>query len=331
MVFVFVLIAAAVQACKKDDEKSYMDGSVSIAFDMPYYVMPGDEYELRASGVSRPDGGDVAYYFTNGVNSKRDTLFTDSDVFVYTVPDTLGTFAMSCVAYAVGGSDEYYTSSDSFYYVIVSDDPEKGSLQNIGEHPDDEDHMLHGRYYQTFQGGGRTWTRRNLSYAERDSDGNFTFGRPYYDSPAMLNIFGTYYSWEEALSACPYGWHLPSDSEWVALLKDAGAPQDLQPFEDSPTGAGSLMVKATFNNEVMWDYYRDVNISDRFFSAIPAGYALFNGSYNQYSGYSSYAVFWTSDEVEGKGVYRYMYKEYDCVYVGFADKKAFGASVRCVQ
>ena len=331
LIFVSCLFALALSACKKDEEKAYMNGTLSISHNMPYYVTPGESYTLKASGISRPDGGDVAYYFTNGINSVKDTLFTASDVFKYTVPDTLGTFTMSCIAYAVGGTDTYYTSSDSFYYVVVNDSAENGSLTGLGGFEDAEQYMLHGKRYYTFDGGGKTWIRSNLAYVETAADGSFTFGHPYFDSPAMLNIFGSYYTWEEARKACPDGWHLPSEDEWVALLKDAGAPSGLQPLQDSPSGAGALMVKASFNGDVMWDYYRDVNITNKFFSAIPVGYALFNGSYNQYPGYASYAVFWTSDEFEGKGVYRYIYKEYDRVYVGYADKNGFGANVRCVK
>ena len=147
----------------------------------------------------------------------------------------------------------------------------------------------------------------------------------------MQYIFGAYYTWEEAQEACPAGWHLPSEQEWVELLKSLGAPSDLEPLHNSPSGAGKLMANAEFNGSRMWDYYRDVTISDISISAIPVGYAnVADGKYT-FTGLYQYSVFWTSDEYEGKGVYRYIFEQYDNVFVGVADKQSFAASVRCVR
>ena len=115
------------------------------------------------------------------------------------------------------------------------------------------------------------------------------------------------------------------------LLKSGGAPEDLQPMQTSPCGAGKLMVKAYFNGVLIWDYYRGVEIRNEAFSALPWGYAqIEDGRYSFYD-YDDYAIFWTSDEYEGRGVYRYIFEQYDNVYVGTADKQTFAANVRCVR
>ena len=159
-----------------------------------------------------------------------------------------------------------------------------------------------------------------------------TFGHSYLDCPAMQNILGSYYTWEEAQTACPEGWRLPSEEDWVALLKTCGAPAELESMQDSPSGAGALMVKATFNGTTLWEYFRGVTITgSSHLNVLPAGYAtVAEGAYS-FSGFGSYAAFWTSADLEDKGVYRYIYQENDNVYVGLADKNTFAASVRCVR
>ncbi|MBP5522389.1 MAG: fibrobacter succinogenes major paralogous domain-containing protein [Bacteroidales bacterium] len=327
------LVLLSVSSCKeKEIEKTYMNGKLKIDCKIPHFVNPGDSFTITASGITAPDGTDVAYYCTSTADSKRrDSLFTVPAVFHFEVPDTLGQFTLSVVAYPVQSSDKYYHSTGSVEFVIVKDDADNGSLTGIPNHDDDLVEELHSRKYNVTSAGGREWIRSNLSYVERDPDGTETFGRSYAGSKAMQNIFGAYYTWEEAQQACPLGWHLPSDQEWVDLLKSCGAPSALKPLENSPSGAGALMVKARFNGDEMWSYYRGVNITDKCISVIPAGYAVKEANGWTYIGYQAYAAFWTADSLEGQGVYRYIYKENDNVFVSSASKTDFAASVRCVR
>lgn len=309
----------------------YMNGKLSIQCEIPNYVTPGEKYEIKASGISAPDGTDVGYYFASSARKDhRDTILNSSVTYYYEIPDTLGNFTLTVAAFPVKSSDKYFVSNAFIYFTVVKDDPVNGSITDLPAHEDDMVEKLHGRDYSITSVGGRDWIRANLSYVERDASGKETFGRSYAGSRAMQNIFGAFYTWKEAQKACPEGWHLPSESEWVALLKASGAPSDLKPFENSPSGAGQLMVKAKFNGNLMWLYYRDVKITDKSISVIPVGYAALEDGW-VYIGYQSYAAFWTSDEFDGKGVYRYIYKENDNVYVGAADKDYFAASVRCVR
>ena len=320
------------QSCKeKEETKEYLTGSLSIDHEMPYYVRSGETYTFKPHGVTSPDGSDIAYYFTAPITSKRDTLKTEGAIYTYVVPSELGTYSLACAGYSVQSYDKYYVTSGSVPFVVVSDDPEFGSITDIKSHPGEVKVNQDGREYYAEDAGGCNWLRSNLSIIRRDGNEKEVFGHSFLSSPAMQNIFGAYYTWEEAQTVCPSGWHLPSDAEWVALLKSVGAPAELEPLQTSPCGAGKLMVKARFNGSLMWDYYREVNIEDKALSAIPTGYATISGDKYSFAGYGEYAVFWTSDEYEGKGVYRYIFQQYDNVYVGTADKQAFAASVRCVR
>ena len=131
----FILAAAAILLClssckKKETEKTYMAGTLAFTNDIPYYVMSGQKYALSGSGITAPDGTAVAYCFSNSANNKRDTVYTAPATVEFTVPDTLGTFSITCTAFPVQSSDKYYVSAESRYFVIVSDKPgtDEGSL-----------------------------------------------------------------------------------------------------------------------------------------------------------------------------------------------------------
>ncbi len=323
------LVLAALASCKKEETtKVYMDGTLALKGEMPRFVVAGSSYSFSASGITAPDGTAVGYYFTDPVSKHSDTTST----YTYVVPDALGTYSLTCVAYAVESSDKYYSSSASLSFTIVSDAAEGGSLQGVPRFPDAGSAVLHGRKYDTVKSGSLEWLGSNLCYSASSADGKHTVGVPYADCPAMLGLLGGFYTWEDAQGVCPDGWRLPTDEEWTSLIVQAGGPSGLKPFQDSPSGAGNLMVKCTFNGSDMWEYYRGVDIRNgTHMNVIPAGYATLSGNTGAFSGFGAYAAFWTADTLDGKGVYRYIYQENDNVYVGLADKDSFAASVRCVR
>ena len=328
----FLVLPVFSHSCEeKEETKEYMNGSVTVVHNMPAYVQPGEKYTFTPSGVTAPDGSNVGYYFSLPIGSKLDTLKNGATSFVYEVPDSLGSFSITCCAYSIESSSKYYVTSSTMSFMVVSDDPDHGSITNVSHDDSDYPVYIDGRQYYAGEVGDLAWLRSNLCVVRRDEKGNEVFGHSFQGSSAMQNIFGAYYTWEEAQTACPAGWHLPSDAEWVKLLKAVGAPMDLEPMQPSPSGAGKLMVKARFNGDYMWDYYRGVNITNEALSAIPTGYATVTDGVFLFKGVFDYAMFWTSDEYEGKGVYRYIHKEHDDVYVNVADKQSFALSVRCIK
>lgn len=321
-----LLVLCVFSSCKKEEkEKEYMDGSIVISGSIPKYVSPGEKYTFSASGVTAPDGTAVGYSFTDPITKYVDTTST----YTYVIRDSIGTFGITCTAYPVVSSDSYYVTVTTIPFTVVS---ESGSLGRLPISLYSRSARLYSRDYVTISHGGLEWICSNLSYIKRDASGKETFGHSFESCPSMQNIMGAFYTWEEAQTACPEGWHLPSDAEWVDLLKTLGAPAELAPMQDSPSGAGRLMCNTTFNGTTMWEYYRNVKITgDSYLGVLPAGYAnVADGAY-VFSGFGSYAAFWTSDQQDGRGVYRYINQEYDCVYAGHADKTTFAASVRCVR
>ena len=60
--------------------------------------------------------------------------------------------------------------------------------------------------------GEQTWMAENLNFEMADS-------YCYKDSACYCNKYGRLYTWAAANSACPEGWHLPSETEWNALFR----------------------------------------------------------------------------------------------------------------
>lgn len=72
-----------------------------------------------------------------------------------------------------------------------------------------------GQLYRTFEFGSQVWMAENLNYATEGS-------HCYKDQDSNCVKYGRLYPWEEAMDACPEGWHLPSVKEYNILFDAAG-------------------------------------------------------------------------------------------------------------
>lgn len=332
---VFIGLSAALTAlpsCKKDEEtsstKEYLNGSLSVT--MPAYVTKGEAFSLTPKGVTNPGTGsaaDVGYYWSNSWSSDKDTTKTEADktgdgTYKFTTPSKVGKFSVSCVAFAT----DYYTTSGTASFSVVDaalDSTVSGAYSKRDpKFTDPRD----GKSYYTVTYNGKTWLKNNLCFSGS--------GVSFEGSEAMDEIFGRFYSWNEAVKACPEGWHLPSDAEFAELANALAGKETGFSEKDNFTGvAGGVMVDAKFLGTRMWEYWPQVKITNKAgLSALPVGYAIDSGNSQKFTGSYNYAAFWTaSQEDEDLAFYRYIYVKQDDIQIGHGDKDSFRASVRCVK
>lgn len=164
-----------------------------------------------------------------------------------------------------------------------------------------------GKVYKTVQISEQLWMAENLNYEAGAASWK------YYNNDTHAATYGRLYDWETAKMACPFGWHLPSNDEWVNLVQNLGG---------EPFAGGLLKESGTFH----WNEPNEgaTNISG--FSALPGGYAE-NGTFD---GLGDYSIFWNSDS-EGEDALAFLLKAGSTFATNIIDKKSAGYSVRCLN
>jgi len=155
---------------------------------------------------------------------------------------------------------------------------------------------IDGNIYKTVTIGSQIWLKENLKttrYSSGDPIPEITSGTQwlnlpsgaycnYNNDPGFADTYGLLYNWhavKDPKNICPDGWHVPSDSEWTALI-------DFLEGEDF--AGGKLKEKGTAH----W-ISPNIGATDSYgFTALPSGNRL-GGIFNQ-PGY--YASWWSSTE-----------------------------------
>ena len=292
-IFITALLALAiVPSCKeKDDDtstKDYLSGT--LTFDMPAFVTKGETFTLVPTGLKNPTTGNLGYYWYSTWNSQKDTTKTETGpgdgAFTVTVPDEIGEYSIYCIAFAT----DYYTSSGSSTFYVI--DPEiNTTITDSGLSYTDErvtDPRESKSYFVTTI-GGKKWFKNNLYYSGS--------GISYAYSPSIDILIGRLYTWEEAVTACPQGWRLPSDSDFAELANSTHSGSNYKAGETFKGAAGDMMVNAKFIGNRMWTFWPQVDITNKSgFCALPVGYAV-ESSTSGFGGPLSLIVGITADGV----------------------------------
>ena len=161
-----------------------------------------------------------------------------------------------------------------------------------------------GQTYKTVKIGEQTWMAENLNYEAEGS-------KCYDNNPANCTKYGRLYNWETAMTACPSGWHLPSDADWTTLTNYVGS---------STAGTKLKAASGWFGN--------GNGTNDYGFSALPGGGGYSNGSFNFVGDRGEW---WSATEYDaGRAYSRFM------TYLGRSVGRYDGSksnlnSVRCIK
>jgi uncharacterized protein (TIGR02145 family) len=161
--------------------------------------------------------------------------------------------------------------------------------------------------------GGQVWMKENLAYISSEvgvvGPGTGSTSTPYcyvygYDgtdvAAAKANIiegknyyttYGVLYNWTAANTACPTGWHLPSDAEWKQLEMALGmsSEQANNTGDRGTTEGGKLKETGTDH----WTPTNEGATNSSGFTALPGGSRSSNGAFYDIG---NYGCWWSSTE-----------------------------------
>jgi uncharacterized protein (TIGR02145 family) len=170
--------------------------------------------------------------------------------------------------------------------------------------------------YKWVKIGEQVWMAENLAF-------NTTVGNRYVYNFNSNNIktYGMLYNWEAAKSACPDGWHLPSNIEWKKLIEYLGG-----------TDVAGGKMKALIH----WTQPNTGATNASGFSALPSGYFSPNNSPYFYN-MGRLTFFWSSTKADDVMGYQMAFaRQLDHISAAVSNDNntmatVFGISVRCVK
>ncbi|MBK9013989.1 MAG: hypothetical protein IPM82_07820 [Saprospiraceae bacterium] len=130
--------------------------------------------------------------------------------------------------------------------------------------------------YRIVRLSGRVWMAENLRFQLPNS-------ACYASDTLHCTEFGRLYNWQDAITACPQGWHLPSAAEWKDLAQNAGGYQlnVKTPPEVVGNPAQALVVLMLGGNSG--------------FDAVPGGYH----DTQKFDGMEKFGGYWSSSKAYG--------------------------------
>jgi uncharacterized protein (TIGR02145 family) len=175
--------------------------------------------------------------------------------------------------------------------------------------------------YNVIQLGNLKWMAENLRFDAGGGSVPFTS-----DNILKPEKFGFFYTYETAKNACPSGWRLPSDEDWLDLERTIGVPEEELLSPDRKSQAGNAL-KHAGSKYFLYSYNQGTNSSG--FTALPAGsYNPENGNINN-TGIAAY--FWTST-IQNNIIVRQISSGSGVIYRLSENENAkIHYSVRCVK
>jgi uncharacterized protein (TIGR02145 family) len=180
-----------------------------------------------------------------------------------------------------------------------------------------------GNIYHTVTIGTQVWLKENLKSLHYSDGETITGVMAYNNSDSLANIYGRLYTWNAAMrnstqqgvqGACPVGYHIPADSEWIVLSNYLGG---------NSIAGGKLKETDT----VHWSPPNTGASNTTGFTA-PGGGEWENGNF-QYI--KMYGLFWSSTQASQTQA-KYWYLQYNSgSFTPYTWNKILAYSVRCIK
>lgn len=184
--------------------------------------------------------------------------------------------------------------------------------------------------YNTIIIGTQTWMSENLAYLPSVSSpdmGSLTTPHYYVNNFNATDVakakltcnyadYGVLYNWPAAMTACPTGWHLPSNDEWITLTTFLGG--------ESIAG-GKLKDGGT----IYWNAPNTGATNETGFTALPGGSRDRNT--DTYYHLGNLGFYWTSTEYTSPTAMGRNINNDNTVCYQNHHYKDYGISVRCVM
>jgi uncharacterized protein (TIGR02145 family) len=303
--------------CKNDggDRKTFGSMKAGIAarsFEADFAVEAGKQYAIRP-------------YFETGLGG----VFFDKA----TAYPSSSSPSSSSVVVTPSSSSVVVTPSSSSVVVTPSSNSNACTDNSYGP---SSPLTYEGQTYNTVKIGCQTWMAENLNY---NAEGSRCYGE---GAPVFLDIektssivlsapeiennctkYGRLYDWATAKTACPSGWHLPSDGNWDTLMEYVQTDNGNTYSSVNLASIAGKYLKAASG----WN--NNGNGEDTYgFAALPGGIKEAGGSF--YSGGTN-GHWWSASESDSRGAYiRSMDSENGYVRRTGADK-GYLRSIRCLK
>lgn len=199
--------------------------------------------------------------------------------------------------------------------------------------------------YRTVTIGNQTWMAENVRYlpqadSSKKIDEDNMFAPKYFvygylgndlkeaKSQPEYATYGVLYNRAAAETACPFGWHLPSESEWKTLERFVGlkgAELKEVGYRGADQGSRLSGKSELWNDDRIWSSYAFGSLG---FDALPGGYRGREGNFHDKG---MMANFWSrSDYSDGETYYRAFQSTTTMIY---RQHCSYGnaMSVRCIS
>jgi uncharacterized protein (TIGR02145 family) len=165
--------------------------------------------------------------------------------------------------------------------------------------------------YKTIKIGNQIWMAENLAY--NTNSGCWA----YENKNTNIPNYGYLYNWNAAKAACPPGWRIPTDADWITLVN---------------TLKGESLASTKMKSQIGWDDFNGRNGNGNnlsCFFALPGGF--YDNNENSFSGLGKYAYFWSSTEIDENYAMLRLLSYDDAVIQRYSRGKSLGFSVRCIK